>query len=518
MIVGVDLDNTVASYDEVFARLAASAGMVDAGFSGGKHELRERVRALAGEAAWTKLQAQVYGPAMHEAAVFDGFERFAQRCRELDVPLFLVSHKSEFAAADANGVNLRSAARQWIGQRLGESTFATIHFEDDRAAKLARIAALGCTHFIDDLVEVLAEPAFPPAARWLFDPLERQTAPPGVERFASWAALRSRLEDEHRVWTSTSQLAGEPLLRLLPAGGGGNNRLFRAETPTRALALKHFGVPDERERARRESAALELAGGHGLPVPKLAGIDRAAGVVLAEWIDGEAPGESAQPGDVEQMLAFAGALDRLRLDPAAADLPEAAEAGLSLGAIWDQIDARIARLRVCGGDLDGLLDDVAGLLERQRERVGRRRDAFAVLEPAKRTLSPSDFGLHNARRRADGRLVFLDFEYFGWDDPVKLTADVALHPGMALRVADIKEWLAGAHRLFGRDPDFAARLGDALPTYALKWSVIVLNEFRPEVWARRSAARPGRDWAAVKSEQRAKALQLIERVRHGEFE
>ena len=36
-----------------------------------------------------------------------------------------------------------------------------------------------------------------------------------------------------------------------------------------------------------------------------------------------------------------------------------------------------------------------------------------------RTLSPSDFGFHNALRTPAGTMVFLDFEYFGWDDPAK---------------------------------------------------------------------------------------------------
>ena len=49
-----------------------------------------------------------------------------------------------------------------------------------------------------------------------------------------------------------------------------------------------------------------------------------------------------------------------------------------------------------------------------------------------RTLSPSDFGFHNTLRRPDGELAFLDFEYFGWDDPAKTITDFLLHPGMQL--------------------------------------------------------------------------------------
>jgi hypothetical protein len=44
-----------------------------------------------------------------------------------------------------------------------------VFFELTRAQKLARIAALKCAYFIDDLEEVLTDPDFPPGvARVLF--------------------------------------------------------------------------------------------------------------------------------------------------------------------------------------------------------------------------------------------------------------------------------------------------------------------------------------------------------------
>ena len=64
--------------------------------------------------------------------------------------------------------------------------------------------------------------------------------------------------------------------------------------------------------------------------------------------------------------------------------------------------------------------------------------------PRHRALSPSDFGLHNAMRDEDGRLRFIDFEYFGWDDPVKLVSDTALHPGSELPGSSAKRLIATA--------------------------------------------------------------------------
>jgi hypothetical protein len=62
---------------------------------------------------------------------------------------------------------LREAALAWMAEQgLFHPEAAGIRhehvfFADDRAQKLALIAAIGCTHFIDDLEEVFTDPAFP---------------------------------------------------------------------------------------------------------------------------------------------------------------------------------------------------------------------------------------------------------------------------------------------------------------------------------------------------------------------
>ena len=94
-------------------------------------------------------------------------------------------------------------------------------------------------------------------------------------------------------------------------------------------------------------------------------------------------------------------------------------------------------------------------------------------------MSPSDFGFHNCLRSDKGILNFIDFDYFGWDDPVKLTADFIWHPAMNLD-SELKEnWKAAMLNLFSNDPQFESRLNAAMPLYGLRWALIILNEFLP---------------------------------------
>ena len=106
----------------------------------------------------------------------------------------------------------------------------------------------------------------------------------------------------------------------------------------------------------------------------------------------------------------------------------------------------------------------------------------------KQTLSSSDFGFHNCVKASDGSLTFLDFDYFGRDDPVKLTADFIWHPAMNLS-AELKEkWQKAMMVLFSHDNQYGSRLNAAMPLYGLRWAMIVLNEFLPDFAKRRREA------------------------------
>jgi hypothetical protein len=194
MRVGLDLDNTLAAYDRLFALAAGERGYLSAAAARDKEGVREAVRALPdGERKWRRLQAAVYGPLMAEAELAPDARGALRSLREAGAELCIVSHKSRHAAEDESGFDLREAALAWLRARgffdeLGLSV-AEVFFEDDRAGKLARIATLGCTHFVDDLVEVLGDPNFPSGVdRLLYAPRGGRAEGPW-RRCATWTEV-----------------------------------------------------------------------------------------------------------------------------------------------------------------------------------------------------------------------------------------------------------------------------------------------------------------------------------------
>jgi hypothetical protein len=168
MRIGIDFDNTLVDYDCVFLRAAKERGLVDTAFSGPKRAVRDSIRSLpGGELAWQRLQGYVYGAGIGDAAMFDGVDLFLRGCRARGVDVFVISHKTRFGHHDPMGIDLRQAALGWMARQgfFCDDGFAIplerVFFESKRSEKLARIRAVGCTHFIDDLEEVFNDPDFP---------------------------------------------------------------------------------------------------------------------------------------------------------------------------------------------------------------------------------------------------------------------------------------------------------------------------------------------------------------------
>ena len=166
MRIGIDFDNTIADYDDVFRLAAQREKLVGATFSGGKQAVREAVRALdRGEERWMRLQGRIYGAFMPEARPVEGVARFLEAARNAGAELYIVSHKTEYGHFDEERISLRDAARRWMREHgvLGHRGLPEEHlfFTASRSEKIERIRALDCAHFIDDLPEVFQEPDFP---------------------------------------------------------------------------------------------------------------------------------------------------------------------------------------------------------------------------------------------------------------------------------------------------------------------------------------------------------------------
>ena len=121
--IGIDLDNTIISYDQAFQNGAVLNGLVQKGCNLNKKALRGIIRKMPkGEFEWQKLQGYVYGKGINEASLFQGLYRFLWRCNERKIHVEVVSHKTEFGHFDEDKTSLRDSATNFLkSHRLLES-------------------------------------------------------------------------------------------------------------------------------------------------------------------------------------------------------------------------------------------------------------------------------------------------------------------------------------------------------------------------------------------------------------
>ncbi|MEO5959011.1 MAG: hypothetical protein ABIZ49_14380, partial [Opitutaceae bacterium] len=234
MLIGVDFDNTIVSYDALFHRIARERGLIPADLPINKNAVRDYLRAAGAEDTWTELQGEVYGARMAEAKPFPGVREFFLACRERGLRVVIVSHKTKHPFRGP-AHDLHAAAHAWL-ERHGFFDPAQIglkpndvFFELTKADKIRRIAASHVTHFIDDLPEIFTDASFPSGARrFLFDPQGAAATTVAFDAVRNWQTLTDTIPLP-TTGEIVRRLGFTPVGTAQPIQGGANNRVCRQQ-------------------------------------------------------------------------------------------------------------------------------------------------------------------------------------------------------------------------------------------------------------------------------------------------
>jgi len=193
MRIGVDFDNTLVSYDDIFHRVALEQGAIPASTPPSKLAVRDHLRRAGQEAVWTEMQGTVYGARMDEVRAYPGALEFLKWAREAGIQLCIISHKTRHPFIGPKH-DLHASAQRWVERHVGP---ITTFFELTKEEKLERIRACGCEHYVDDLPEILLAPGFPRRVeRILFDPDGHHAAIDGPLRMRSWTEIHEHFRGQ----------------------------------------------------------------------------------------------------------------------------------------------------------------------------------------------------------------------------------------------------------------------------------------------------------------------------------
>ncbi len=329
-------------------------------------------------------------------------------------------------------------------------------------------------------------------------------------------------EDVKALKSVATYLLSAEVTALEEIGGGGNSRVYRLTVePSHSYALKAYfrHASDKRARMRTEFDSLGFLWENGvrnIPRPVIASPEY--DLAIYEWIEGRRIG----PQDITDVMisaatSFLCQLAALRNRPESGSIGMASEACFSGPALLENIRSRLEPLLSQDGDADlqaflssEFVPSFNRISDWSRQCAGVSFDI--ELSEEVRILSPSDFGFHNALQTPAGEVFFLDFEYFGWDDPTKTISDFLLHPAMALSSALKRQFVASAIQNLPCADNLAGRVRAFYPLFGLKWCLILLNEFLPEQLLRRRFARVSDEARQRRTEQLSKAKSKLRQI------
>tara|TARA_B100000886_G_C20259506_1_gene422259 strand:+ start:32 stop:628 length:597 start_codon:yes stop_codon:yes gene_type:complete len=158
MKIGIDFDNTIISYENLFYDIALAKGLINKEIKPTKISVRNFLRSRNQDYIFTGIQAEVYGPLIKKAKVFPNIQNTLNRFSQ-EHKFFIVSHKTRNPYIGPK-YNLHKYASDWLKSKslhpsIENSPIKELYFEETIEKKIERIDQLECDFFIDDLPKVL---------------------------------------------------------------------------------------------------------------------------------------------------------------------------------------------------------------------------------------------------------------------------------------------------------------------------------------------------------------------------
>jgi len=299
--------------------------------------------------------------------------------------------------------------------------------------------------------------------------------------------------------TDTTQLIQSELFTdIIQLSGGRNNRVFRACGQTGDVIIKqYFSSPsDTRNRLVSEFSMLSFLYENGISnVPKPYIKDELNHTGIYSFIQGSPLNrDSITEMDVAELAGLLCRMWQIRTLPESRNLTAASDACFTIKEYALKTADRIQSFFKLSNENE-LVSDAVSFVKNDLNPffISVHNECSAdislyesVLDTKYHALSPSDHGFHNAIRADNGMLYFIDFEYSGWDDPVKMICDPLLQPDIPVPEHLDSFFVNKMSPVLNELPVIIDRFHYIYTLLSIKWCCILLNEFMPVSESRRN--------------------------------
>lgn len=531
MNIGIDLDNTIIQYDSSFLKAAKFLKVEIPEEILEKEELKKFIRSSkGGELLWQKVQGLAYGKfAIGFAQLYPGVKRFLWRSKYRNHTVKIISHKTIYGNFDSEQYLLRDTAEKFLQLNnifdCEEPLVEGLFFLSSREEKIQKIIQENSEIFIDDLIEVVDELAKYDSIKVIhFERSKKEIfSDSKVLKKSDWHQIDNLINnswEDLEVIVLVKKLMKCQITDVEKIAIGRNSAVYKLATADQGLLkLKIYPIDEGHDRLKSEYFSNQIINDYNFNcISKPIAIDESLSVALYQWIEGDLI-QKFELEDITECANFIGELNKIKGDSRFESIGTASAACLSGRDIENQLMNRLVEFKkVDNHELRKFLNEEFTPFVNQHVSDVKKEWSFDYsyeedLKKEQLTLSPSDFGFHNMIKTGDGKLNYIDFEYFGFDDPVKLMSDFYYHPGMNLNSKQKEHWILEISRHFSEE--ILQRFNLFKSLYGLIWCLIILNEFRSEIWERRNLANPDkeREKSFLLKGQLNKAIELFNSIK-----
>ena len=499
MRIGIDLDNTIIDYTKAFNNYISLNKIINNSVLNIHNKILDKsilksniIKKKNGDLIWQKIQGQIYGKNINMANIYLGFKRFLFFSKLRNIELFIVSHKTKFGHFDKSKTPLRTSALNFLSKNglFNYSKYGlkknNIFFADNRDEKINIINSLNLDFFIDDLPEVLLHKKFNKQTKKILINNHCANKKDIFMYVTNWGEINNfffKKNSKQEIIKILKQLNIKNPKKVEAIRGGINSKVFKIYKKKQNICLKIYPLSqDHRERCMNEFNAFHYLNKNKIfKTPKSLAVDNDLKIATYSWIDGEKT-KSLNKKNIKYLLSFIKDLKNLSLKTKITKFNLASEASVNLNRIYEYNKNRILKLKKNNlnyMELNNHIDQIDKLNKKNNLKLIKfiNKNSIKITLPKKNLiLSPSDISLRNIIKNNNNDF-YIDFEYFGWDDPCKTLSDIIWHPSMKINNENYKKIIFEFNKLFSDDKYFKNRLNFTFNLYGVRWSLILLNIF-----------------------------------------
>lgn len=157
--IGIDLDNTIIDYDQLFYKEAFKKRLIPKKMDRNRIKIRNYIKKKS-VTKWKQLQSNIYSTYLDKAILRKGFIKFIIHLTKRGFNFCIISHKTKYPYIGKK-INLHNLSKKWIENNINKKLkkydceIKKIFFETTEKKKIKKIINEKCDYFIDDLPSIL---------------------------------------------------------------------------------------------------------------------------------------------------------------------------------------------------------------------------------------------------------------------------------------------------------------------------------------------------------------------------